>query len=301
MTTHTSITRPEWLPTDVWPFDIRTMHLDDTTIAYTDEGDGPVILLVHDGMWSYIWGQLIDRLRNDFRVVTLDFPSSGLSPQSEAPTSLEADSRVLERFVDELGLTDITLAVHDLGGIVGLGFAVRRRELIAGVIPINSFAWPPHVKSLRAMLAVMSSGPMTAFDVATNLIPRMTSTRFGLGANLDPEARRAFLGGFEDKSAARRFHELMGAVATETEFLAEIEGQLRSKLGVLPALTIYGEKNDPFGFQGRFRTYFDDVEEMVIQSGNHFPMADAPDAVADRITAWHRRSASATSETAAQS
>ncbi len=286
MTTRTSITRPEWLPTEVWPFDIRTMHLDDTTIAYTDEGDGPVILLVHDGMWSYIWGQLIERLRSNFRVVTLDFPGSGLSPRNDAPSSLETDSRLLEQFVHELGLTDIALAVHDLGGTVGLGFAVRRPELIAGVIPINSFAWPPHVKSLRAMMAVMASRPLTAFDVATNLIPKITSTRFGIGANLDAEARRAFLGGCEDKGSRRRFHELMGAVAKESEFVAAIESQLHSKLGALPALTIYGEKNDPFGFQERFRGYFDNVDEMVIQSGNHFPMADAPVAVAARITMW---------------
>ncbi len=287
-TTHDkTIERPSWLTEEVWPFEVRSVDVDEHRIAYTDEGRGPVLLLVHDGMWSYVWGSLIDRLREEYRVVTLDFPGSGLSPQSDHPTSLEADSHLLEGFADALGLAKITLVLHDLGGAVGMGLAARRPELIDGFVLVNTFAWPPHVASLRMMLAVMGSAPMRAFDVATNLVPRLTSGAFGIGRHLGEAGRRAFLGGFRAKTPRRRFHDLMAAARAETDYLAAVEEALGSTLATKPALTIYGERNDPFGFQEKFRNHFADVDEMVIPKGNHFPMADEPDAVARRIAGWH--------------
>lgn len=65
------IDRPDWLTTEAWPYEVKSAHIDGkTTLAYTDEGSGPSVLLVHDGMNSYIWGQLIGRLADRFRVVT---------------------------------------------------------------------------------------------------------------------------------------------------------------------------------------------------------------------------------------
>lgn len=102
-------------------------------MAYTDEGEGPGLLLVHDGMWSYVRGQVIDRLCDRFRVITLDFPGAGLSPASDHPRGLEADSRLSEGFVQQLGLDRVTLVTHDLGGPVGIGMAMRRPDLVNGM------------------------------------------------------------------------------------------------------------------------------------------------------------------------
>ena len=77
----------------------------------------------------------------------------------------------------------------------------------------------------------------------------------------------------------------MKSALEDTPFTSEVEEALVS-LSEKPALTIYGERNDPFGFQERFREYFDNVDEMVVPKGNHFPMCDAPDDVAARMKAW---------------
>lgn len=288
----TTIERPEWLPLEVWPFQIRTIELDGDTIAYTDEGEGPLLLLVHDGMWSYVWGQLIARLRSEFRVVTLDFPGSGLSPDTDRPRSLEADSMLLERLVATLGLRDITLVLHDLGGGVGVGLAARRPETVNGMVLVNTFAWPPHAASMRTMFRIMTSTPMRALNVRTNLIPKLTSGRFGIGRHLDDRGRAGFLGGFGEKGPRHRFHDMLAAASEEIPYLAELENALDSTLSEKPALTIYGSNNDPFGFQAKFREYLHHPEEMVVPNGNHFPMCDDPDGVAARISVWHETNVS---------
>lgn len=285
----TRIERPEWLSQQTWPFRVRSTIVDNNLIAYTDEGSGPPLLLVHDGMWSYVWSQLIRELGDDFRVVTLDFPGSGLSPSSGHSPGLESDSRLLEVFVESLDLDGIAVVAHDLGGAVGTGLAARRPRVVDGLVLVNTFAWPARMPSLRAMFRVMTSAPVRAINVSTNLVPKLTSGGFGIGRNLDKQSRAAFLGGFAAKAARHRFHDMMLAAREETAYLAELEQALATTLSDVPALTIYGEKNDPFGFQEKFARYLSNVEEMVIPGGNHFPMCDDPSGVANRIAAWHRR------------
>lgn len=287
-----TIERPDWLSKEAWPYEIKTAHIGGATMAkriscaYTDEGDGPALLLVHDGMCSYLWSHLIGRLRNRFRVVTLDFPGSGLSPDVDRALSLEADSRLLEQFVHHLGLSDLTLVVHDLGGPVGLGFATRHPESARGLALVNTFAWPPHTAALRGILRLMGSRPMAALNSGTNLMARMSSSRFGVGRHFSGEQKQAFLGMFRRKASRRRFHTLMASALRDVDYLAEVEAGL-SALSEKPALTIFGKRNDPFGFQERWFTHFPDAEQMVIPGGYHFPMCDEPDGVAERIASWH--------------
>ncbi len=250
---------------------------------------GPTLLLVHDGFWSFVWGQVIDRLRDRFRVITLDFPGSGLSPAADRAVGLESDSFLLEAFVDQMALDRVTLVAHDLGGPVGIGIGLRRPELIDGMVLANTFAWPPAHRGLRAMFAIMSSRPITAFNVATNLVPRLSSGNFGVGRHLDNAQREAFLGGLQLRHSRLRFHQLMSSARISGGYLASLETALRTTLHDRPVLTIYGERNDPFGFQARFKEILPHAEELVVPKGNHFPMCDDPDGFAHRIATWHQR------------
>lgn len=281
-----TIERPEWLGHGAWPYRVRTAQLGVSTVAYTDEGSGPVLLLVHDGMCSYLWVHLIGLLEDRFRIVTLDFPGSGLSPANGESVALEADSYLLEAFVDDLGLEEITLVAHDLGGGVGLGVATRRPSSIAGMVLINTFSWPPHVAPLRGMLRLMGSKPIAAFNSTTNFLARASSSRFGVGRRFDRAQKRAFVGMFRRGESRRRFHALMGSAMRERDYLAEVEARL-GLLAAKPVLTIFGQRNDPFGFREQWLDRFPDAEQMIVPNGYHFPMCDAPEDVARRIAEWH--------------
>lgn len=282
-----NIQRPDWLTPDHWPYETKTIHIQGTPIAYVDEGSGPTILLVSDGLWSYVWGQLIDLLRSGFRVLTLDFPGSGLSPDSGDAPSVAADADLLGQFVTALGLDNVTLVGHDIGGVVGLSFAIRHPQLVSGLVLMNTFAWLPDRIGLRAMIRLMSSRSVASFNAATNLLYRFGSGPAGIGRHLDADARKVFVGPYREKAKRYRFHRLMGSLRNEAAFLSDLEASLPT-LATKPVLTIYGERNDPFGFQARFKEIFPDAAEMVIERGNHFPMCDDPAGVADRIGEFAR-------------
>jgi hypothetical protein len=50
-----TLARPDWLPENVWPFETFGLETDDSIIAVTDVGNGPALLFVHCGLWSFIW------------------------------------------------------------------------------------------------------------------------------------------------------------------------------------------------------------------------------------------------------
>ncbi len=52
-------------------------------------------------------------------------------------------------------------------------------------------------------------------------------------------------------------------------------------------LTVFGERNDPFDFQGKWKALFPHAVQVVVPAGHHFPMCDAPDLVAEAICSWH--------------
>src|SRR5260370_16095629 len=86
-----TLPRPDWLPESVWPFDTFGLEIDDSIVAVTDVGNGPVLLLVHCGLWSLVWRDLITRLASDFRCVAFDAPGTGRS------TKLVCDALTVHR------------------------------------------------------------------------------------------------------------------------------------------------------------------------------------------------------------
>lgn len=279
--------RPDWLPYSEYPFQLRSIDLAGHAVTYIDEGKGPVLLFVHTGLWSFVFRDVIERLRADFRTLTLDFPGSGLSPDAQDGDPLiEESSDILEQFITTLGLTDITLVAHDLGGPVGFGLAARRPDLIKAMVPTNTFGWNPEGKGLRGMLRVMSSSPVAALNRFANFIPRVTVTRFGIGRQLSREGKQAFLGPYRDRSRRRRFSKLTRDVLNIKGYMDAIERAQGTTLNDRPVLTIFGERNDPFGFQHRYRETFSNVRGVVVPKGMHFPMMDDPDLFSEALLQW---------------
>jgi haloalkane dehalogenase len=95
----------------------RTIDVDGAHVHYVDDGAGPVLLLLHGNPTSsFLYRHVIAGLRDRFRCVAPDYPGFGRSvaPPRYGFTPRE-HSRVVERFVDALGLRDLTLFVQDWG------------------------------------------------------------------------------------------------------------------------------------------------------------------------------------------
>ena len=234
MTTIHTLDRPGWLPPDEFPFRLQSVDLASGAVSYIDEGDGPTLLFVHAGLWSFIWRDVIVRLQTDFRTIAIDFPGFGLAAAPGVDPTIPGLSTVLAEFVTELDLSDVTLVAHDLGGPVGLGAAAADPNRYQALVLTNTFAWEPDKRSLRAMLKTMGSRPVAGVDTATNFMPRMSTTSFGVGRHLSPAGKKAFRGPYRDRSRRRRLHLLMRSALDSAEHFNRIEEATGSVLNDRP-------------------------------------------------------------------
>ena len=122
-----------------WPWAPRYVELDGLRQAYIDEGagDGPVVLLLHgQPSWSYLYRKMIPVLVDaGFRVVAMDHLGLG---RSDKPVDIESYSYLghndrLLRFIQALGLEDITLFAQDWGSVIGLRVAGLNPDLFARI------------------------------------------------------------------------------------------------------------------------------------------------------------------------
>jgi haloalkane dehalogenase len=272
--------RPDWLTDDAWPHPVHALTVGDDTIAYTDAGHGPTLLLVHTGMWSFVWREVIADLAHDFRCVTLDAPGTGLS-SGTGRADLTRSSQAIDALVRHLDLRDIVLVLHDLGGIATLHASAAWTDRVRGLVAVNTFGWRPSGFAFRSMLALLGSGVMRELDVLTGWLPRLTSTTFGAGRHWNRQLRKTFLSAL-DRRGRRSFHHYMRSVM---RFDFDRVDAAREAYRPLPAVTVFGERNDYLGFQPKWAEALDDLEQIEIPKGNHFPMCDAPTAVTEAIRA----------------
>jgi pimeloyl-ACP methyl ester carboxylesterase len=112
------------------------IDLDGERMHYVDRGSGPPIVMIHGlagNLRNYTYA-LVDRLTNDFRVIALDRPGSGYSPRShKTPASLTAQSGMIARLIQTLGLERPLVVGHSLGGAVSLALALNHPESVGAL------------------------------------------------------------------------------------------------------------------------------------------------------------------------
>ena len=281
------IGRPEWLDATAWPFPVRQVPTPSGPVSVTDVGTGTPILFVHTGFWSFVWRDVLLALPDGYRGVTLDAPGTGASSRpAGSGITLEHASAAIGAVMDHID-EPFTLVVHDLGGPAGLRAAADRPDQINGLVIVNAFGWQPSGFAFRTMLATMGSAPMREFDAWTGMLPRASSTKLGVGRHFTRADRKVFRSGI-DRQARRSFHRYMRSARKSRDLFVAIETAVAGPLAAKPVLTIFGEKNDPLGFQPKWKERFPAARQLVIPDGMHFPMCDDPQFVTTALTRWHR-------------
>ena len=118
------------------------------TIAYETHGDGPAVLLVHEGVADRrMWRHQVPVLARDHRVVAVDLRGFGESPHASGPFSNVED---LREVLDELAMERATVVGGSFGAKVALEFAVTHAERVERLVlcppVLPDWEWSEHVR-----------------------------------------------------------------------------------------------------------------------------------------------------------
>jgi haloalkane dehalogenase len=201
--------------------------------------------------------------------------------------SVRANARILAGFIDALDLQDITMAVHDVGGPLGFLVATERPERFRGLVISNTFGWPlAGYPAARRTLRVIAGPPFGVLNRRANVAALVTASPYGVGRRMSRADRRAFRGPWRSVSSRRATQQILAGVLRIDPIMADVELALQTRLADLPVLTLFGRKNDPYGWQHRFGHIFPQAVAAGIADGHHFPFDDDPGAYGAAICAW---------------
>lgn len=285
------IQRPQWLDEQLYPFQSRFVEIDSNRIHYIDEGSGPILFFLHPSIgWSFMYADIIKELCTRFRCIALDLPGFGLSPAVPGYQHiLTSDSRLIERFIQTLGLTEVTLVTHDITGSIGLGVVGRRHEWFRAVIILPGFVWPlEEYRRVYRMVQLVGSPLFRFLSVHFNLLEyTLKSLTKKPNQPFSEQEKRAYREPMADRRVRSYPSDLFKSAVRSHDYLADLEKRLLT-FKEMPALLIFGETDGllKLGWLTRFEQMLPRHRSIVMPGCHHFPQVyDAP-GVAMAIRRW---------------
>lgn len=281
---------------ELYPFSPHFFAVPGGRIHYVDEGAGEPVVMVHGNpTWSFFYRDLIKRLRGARRCLALDHLGCGLSdkPRDEAHYCLESHIDNLEAWLEATlpppgqpgGKID--LVVHDWGGPIGIGYAIRRRERIRRLVVLNTSVFTDGDMPLRIKLCRWP-GLGRVLVRGLNLFA-LGATRMTTAKPLPAPVRRGFVlpyNSWANRVAVYGFIADIPLSPTMPTYrvLAEIDAEVADALRGVPILIQWGMRD------WCFTPFFLDLWERRFpgalvdrRPAGHYLLEDAGEAIFPRV------------------
>lgn len=258
---------------------------------YLDEGEGAPVLMVHGNpSWSFYYRNLVHALSGSRRCIVPDHIGMGLSdkPGDEAYAyTLAQRIDDLDALVSSLNLTEpLTLVVHDWGGMIGFGWAVRHPEQVARIVILNTGAFPlPKEKALPGLLKLTRTHLGALLVRGFNAFS-WGATKVGCTRNkMSPEISQAYRAPYDswaNRIATLRFVQDIPLGPDDAGFdLVENVAANLHQFSTTPALIAWGAKDFVFddAFLRQWRKYLPQAEVRVWEDASHYILEDAAEEV----------------------
>ena len=222
----------------------------------------PFLLLVHGAGGSHQDWPVALRHLSDTAVIALDLPGHGCTtlPGRRAISAYADD---VEQFMERLGLAQVVVAGHSMGGAIAQELAIRRSPQVVGLVLVGTGARLRVSSALLEMIA-------TDFVAAVASVPR-----YAFAANTPDEWRREY---------QERLIQNDPAVVYD-DFIACNAFDARQQLGQInvPALVISGSEDvmTPPKYGRYLAEHIPRAQFTLVENAGHMLALEQP----ERVTA----------------
>ncbi|WP_297953546.1 alpha/beta fold hydrolase [uncultured Desulfobulbus sp.] len=264
-----------------FPFTPRFLEVDGHRLAYLDEGSGPPVVMVHGNpSWSYLYRNLVTALCDRYRCIVPDHLGCGFSDKPQHhPYRLGNHLDNLDHLLAAL-VPDgpVRLIVHDWGGAIGMGWAGRHPERVAGAVVLNTAAFPSPRLPLRIAVCrwpLLGALVVRGLNGFARAAVYMAVTR-----RMRPGVAAGFLAPYDSwrhRVALHRFVQdiPMGPAHPSWSTLVEIERSLATI--TCPLLLCWGGRDFCFdrSFYDEWQRRFPAAEAHFFPEAGHYVLEDA--------------------------
>lgn len=253
------------------------VFLPDLRLNATLDGpaNGPALVLLHAlGTRLALWDGVAARLPHH-RILRLGLRGHGASDVPAAPYAMGTLIRDAERVIDHFGLTETVVIGVSLGGMIAQGLAVKRLDLVRGLVLSNTAARIGTAAQWQDRIAMVRDHGLQA--IADSTMQRWLGRDWRDNSAM-PALRQDFL--------ATDPQGWMGCAAAiaGTDFY-QTTATLR-----LPTLAIAGanDGSTPPDLVRETADLVPGARFQLIQGAGHLPMAETPQAFAQSLIAFLR-------------
>ena len=271
----------------LYPFPSHFLNLGGLRYHYLDEGAGEALVLLHGNpSWSLYYRALVQALRPAYRAVVPDHIGMGLSDKpgdTEYSYTLQRRVEDLEALLKHLGLEkDLTLVLHDWGGMIGMAYAARHPEAIRRLVVLNTSAFRlPETKPFPWQLWLTRT-PLGALLVrGCNAFSRAASRACVRRKPMPPLLREAYAFPYDswrNRIATLRFVQDIPLRPGDKSFGLVLETeQALARFRRLPMLICWGMRDFVFDFHflEGWTARFPEAEVHRFEDCGHYILEDA--------------------------
>ncbi len=277
---------------ELYPYKARSLELGALSYSFLDEGQGEPLLMLHGNpTWSFYYRNLVLGLKDKYRCVVPDHIGCGFSSKPfNYNYTLSQHIDNLEALVESLNLKNITLVLHDWGGAIGMGFAVRHPEKIARIVVFNTAAFlSDHIPASINFCRRPVLGPIAI--LLFNAFVRGALWRAcAHPERLTRKVREGYFAPYNtyaNRMGILRFIQdiPMHSGVPSYSVVKKIEENLQT-FRDRPMMIVWGKQDFCFNdhFLNRWKEYFPEAEVHEVEDAGHFVVEDAY----ERIIPWMR-------------
>jgi haloalkane dehalogenase len=275
-----------------FPFKRNFINRNGHQYHYVNEGNGSPVVMVHGNpSWSFYYRNLVSQLSTNHQCIVPDHIGCGLSDKpSDESYDYTLVNRIddLEALLEHLDIKEnITLVVHDWGGMIGMGYAARYPERIKRLVILNTGAF--HLPKAKKLPPALWLGRNTF--VGTLLVRgfnAFSSVASYIGVKRKPmskEIRQAYVAPFnswKNRISTLRFIQDIPLKIGDRNYslVSDISDSL-AQFNKLPMLICWGLKDFVFDkhFLAQWQKRFPDAQVHAFDDCGHYILEDASDEV----------------------
>ena len=126
-----------------FPYQSHYISVHGSKIHYIDKGEGDPILFLHGNPTSsYLWRNIIPHLTSLGRCIAPDLIGMGKSDKPDIEYRFFDHVKYIEGFIEQMGLKNLTLVIHDWGSGLGFHYAMGHENNVKGIAFMEAILMP---------------------------------------------------------------------------------------------------------------------------------------------------------------
>ncbi|MDJ1431466.1 alpha/beta hydrolase [Halostagnicola sp. A-GB9-2] len=256
-------------------------------VAYYDEGSGDPLVFLHGiPTSSFLWRAVAPELTAEYRVIVPDMVGYGNSAMHDGfDRSIRAQEVMIDGLLDELNLESVSCVGHDLGGGVGLRYAVHEPGSVSKLVLSNAVcydSWP--------IERIVDLGlPATIEDMSVDELQKLLREIYQqtlYGEDPSDEFIDGMIAQWDSEEA--RVSLSRNAIGTNTSHTTEIDPtEITAE-----TLLLWGSEDafQPIEYAERLKDDISNADLVGLDEANHWVPEDRPETYLERRSGRTRRS-----------